>query len=512
MPTISFPSVANGVFGPVFETVLDAVIVIDVDGCIVGWNAVAEATFGWTRDEVVGESLERLIVPPVHRQAHRMGLSRVAGGGETHVLGKRIEISAIRKDGCEIAVELAISRTHIDEETYYFGFLRDISARREAEAQRERQALETRMLFEVSNMAADAASYELALETTLRAICQVSGWPIGHAFIVPELEHRLVSASIWIEDAPGRADPLRAATDEISFFRGVGLPGRIWQSGEPIWIADTEADTNFPRNGTGFRGAFGFPLRANGRTVAILEFFTENPAAPDPELLLTIRTLGEQLGRVIERKRTEERQRLLLDELNHRVKNTLSVVQGIAHQTFKSAATIDQAHKILTGRLNAVANAHQLLAADRWSKAPMLEIIESAIGGCGAARDRFDIHGRDFNVSPVTAVNVALAIHELCTNAFKYGALSNETGRVSVKWTAAGGSSPVFSFEWRESGGPPVTPPTRKGFGSNLLQRGLGGDLGGKVEMDFAPDGFACRFVATLPPDSTDPGLAQDNQ
>lgn len=510
MPTLSFPFAADGVFGPVLDTVLDAVIVIDMDGLIVGWNTVAEATFGWTRGEAVGESLERLIVPPVHRQAHRMGLFRVAGGGETHVLGKRIEISAIRKDGHEIPVELAISRTHINDETYYFGFLRDISARREAEARLERQALETRMLFELTNMASEADSYELALEATLRAICQVSGWPIGHAFIVPELEHRLVSARIWIEDAPGRADPLKAATEETAFFRGVGLPGRIWQSGEPIWVADTEVDANFPRKGTGFRGAFGFPLHANGRIVAILEFFAENPAAPDPELLLTVRILGEQLGRVIERKRTEERQRLLLDELNHRVKNTLSVVQGIAHQTFKSTTSIDQAHRILTGRLNAVAKAHQLLAADRWSKAPMLEIIESAIDGCGAPRDRFDIRGRDFNVSPVTAVNVALAIHELCTNAFKYGALSNDVGRVSVTWTAAGGPSPSFSFEWRERGGPPVVPPTRKGFGSNLLQRGLGGDLGGKVDMDFAADGFACRFVATFPPHSSDPGLAHE--
>ena len=507
MPTLSFPLAADGVFGPVLETVLDAVIVINMDGTIVGWNAVAHATFGWTGEEAVGQSLERLIVPPIHRQAHRTGLFRVAGGGEAHVLGKRIEISAVCKDGREIPVELAISRTRIDDETYYFGFLRDISARREAEARLERQALETQMLFEVSTMAAEADSYERALETTLRAICRVSGWPIGHAFIVPELEHRLVSAGIWIEDAPGRSDTIRTATENTAFFRGIGLPGRIWQDGEPIWVADTDAEANFPRKGTGFRGAFGFPLHTNGRTVAILEFFSDTPTPPDPELLLTIRTLGDQLGRVIERKRTEERQRLLLDELNHRVKNTLSVVQGIAHQTFRSAASMDQAHAILTGRLNAVAKAHELLAADRWSKASMVEIIESAIGGCGAPRERFDITGRDFNVSPVTAVNVALAIHELCTNAFKYGALSNDAGRVAISWTATGGAAPSFSFEWRESGGPSVVPPIRKGFGSNLLQRGLGGDLGGEVKLEFAPEGLTFRFMATLPPHLTEPGL-----
>ena len=103
---------------------------------------------------------------------------------------------------------------------------------------------------------------------------------------------------------------------------------------------------------------------------------------------------------------------------------------------------------------------------------------------------------------------MALAIHELCTNAFKYGALSNDTGRVEISWTATGSAAPSFSFEWRASRGPLVLPPIRKGFGSNLLQRGLGGDLGGKIELKFAAEGLAFRFMATLPPHPSDPGLA----
>ena len=487
--------------GPVLETVLDAVVVMTANGEVCGWNKVAEQVFGWSSLEARGRMLADLIIPEIHRAAHAKGLRRLADGGAARVLNRRIEITALCRDQREIPVELSITKALNGADHVFVGFIRDISERREAEARIERQALEARLMFEISDMAAESDSFESALAKVLGAICEITGWPVGHAFVVPASSPNLiVSSTVWHEAQPGLADGLRKATEETVFGPNVGLPGRIMRSGGPLWISDTDSDPNFPRKGRGFLGAFGFPLKRDGKIVAILEFFSQSEAPPEPEMLLTVRALGEQVGRVFERKRTQDQQQLLVRELNHRVKNILSVVQAIAQQTFRRASTIDEAFVGFRGRLMAVARAQDILVSERLGNATLEEVIKGALRGSGLAEDRVTMSGPSLLVSARNAVSVSLGIHELCTNAFKYGSLSVEAGSVAVTWGETNNDGhPQFVFEWREMGGPPVVPPNNKGFGTNLLERGLAVELGGRIDIEYDPAGLICRFSVPTP-------------
>lgn len=199
-----------------------------------------------------------------------------------------------------------------------------------------------------------------------------------------------------------------------------------------------------------------------------------------------------------ERKRAEEHRELLVNELNHRVKNTLSVVQSLALQSFTETQDMATARRAFDGRLAALAAAHGILTDQNWAGASLDSVVDAAMGTVDRAR--VAAAGPAVALSARTAVAMALALHELATNAMKYGALSNALGKVHIGWTISGdGSDARLSFVWREEGGPPVTPPVRKGFGSRMLQRGLAAELRGTVDMVFAVEGMVCRIDAPLP-------------
>ena len=209
---------------------------------------------------------------------------------------------------------------------------------------------------------------------------------------------------------------------------------------------------------------------------------------------------GEFLGMIgvnidiSERMRADAQRELLLAELNHRVKNTLAVVQAMAHQTFRSADVNKEASKSFENRLVALASAHNLLTDSSWESASVEDIAGDALQARGAYKDRVETSGPRVLLPPREALAVAMALHELFTNAVKYGALSNLAGRVRLNWTRRDGKTPVLALSWTESGGPPVTPPIRRGFGSVLLERSLQQDLGGKVAIDFRPEGLCCTI------------------
>lgn len=196
----------------------------------------------------------------------------------------------------------------------------------------------------------------------------------------------------------------------------------------------------------------------------------------------------------------EEHQKLLINELNHRVKNTLAIVQSLATQTFRNAKCLETARATFTARLSALASAHSLLTVHNWEAAGLAETIHAAVAATvGSDVNRIRAKGPDATLPPQGVMSVAMIIHELSTNAIKYGALSVETGRVDVTWT----SRPVeehfeIVLNWNERGGPPVAPPERKGFGTRLIQRGISSDLKSDVEMNFAPEGLRCRITAQV--------------
>jgi PAS domain S-box-containing protein len=196
----------------------------------------------------------------------------------------------------------------------------------------------------------------------------------------------------------------------------------------------------------------------------------------------------------------EEHQKLLINELNHRVKNTLAIVQGLASQSFRRTASIEGGLAAFTARLAALSSAHSLLTRGNWEAASVADILSTTLEAtAGADASRVRLAGPDVTLHPQVATALAMIAHELATNAIKYGALSAPEGRVIVEWRAEElGGSQIIGLEWTESGGPPVEKPTRRGFGTRLIERGISADQRSEVSVDFAPAGLTCRIVAHL--------------
>ena len=196
-----------------------------------------------------------------------------------------------------------------------------------------------------------------------------------------------------------------------------------------------------------------------------------------------------------ERKESEAFQRLLLNELKHRVKNTLATIQAITTQTLANADDLPSAREALEQRIVSMAKAHDLLIERSWTATSLEDLVSSALDAFSPTQ--VQISGCDAELAPRQTLALSMGLHELATNATKYGALSCAGGRVSVRWKK---QAAELQLEWEESGGPPVTPPTHKGFGSKLLERLLSSELGGEISVDYAPAGVRCTITAQIKP------------
>lgn len=224
----------------------------------------------------------------------------------------------------------------------------------------------------------------------------------------------------------------------------------------------------------------------------------------DIDISLTVSPVKDSDGRIVgaskiarditDRKRAEAQRTLLINELNHRVKNTLATVQSLAMQTLRNTERSEDARELFDARLAALSRAHDLLTAENWEGADLDEVVERAIAPF-RGRVRVRASGPNVRLATNQALALSIALHELATNAAKYGALSVEDGQVAISWRVNGRE---LSLDWRESGGPPVAPPTRVGFGSRLIQRGLAHDLGGAAEIVFHPEGVTAHINTTL--------------
>ena len=200
------------------------------------------------------------------------------------------------------------------------------------------------------------------------------------------------------------------------------------------------------------------------------------------------------------RKDAEIHLKLMVDELNHRVKNTLSVVQSIAQLTFKEGAVTRDAMNAFLGRLTSLAVAHNLLTRTHWEKASLAEVVRAAMEGCSAHVGRHRASGPAVILSPAQCISVSMALHELCINALKYGSLSQQQGGVDITWEVlAGSEQPRLRLVWREHDGPAVSPPTHRGFGSMMLEKALAYELDGKATIEFKPTGVVCTIETPLP-------------
>ena len=408
---------------------------------------------------------------------------------------------ALRRNGEEFPVELSISPFEHEESRLFIGFVRDITDRRRTQHMLERQARQAILLGEVTALAAETRSVADVLQLCLDAVCELSGWPVGHAYVPAEdgsLE--LVPTAIWHVDDE-KYERLRQVTMNSRFRSGVGLPGTIWQTQNVRWVANiSHPGANFPRfrelSDLNVRAAFGVPIRSGDKVIAVLEFSNDVVTERDPQVLLIARTFGDQVGRVLERREVLQRQEMLVEELNHRVKNMLAVVLAIAMQTARGASSLELFKKEFSGRLVSLGRSYSLLTASEWKQTPIKGIIEEIIMPHVAA-ERLEFNGPEISLSAKATLAMSMILHELVTNAVKYGALSVPGGRIALRWTLSDsqGGAAGIALQWRESGLTNLQEPAHgSGFGSKLIEMSARQELGGRVETTYRPEGISYRF------------------
>jgi PAS domain S-box-containing protein len=293
-------------------------------------------------------------------------------------------------------------------------------------------------------------------------------------------------------DPDGRITSWNAGAERIIGYSEAEILGR---SGDVVFTSDDRAEGKFVHElcralEAGSATNERWHLRRDGT-----RFWASGTMMP---MLATDGTPAGFLN--ILRDRTEaraevERRELLMAEMNHRIKNTLSTVQAVAAHTGRHAPTIAEFLSAFGSRLSALARSHEVLIRGGWEEAPLRDIVDGALAAYGGEPGRVTVHGASVMVAANLAVTVSLAFHELATNAAKHGALSVVDGGVDVSWTITlEGKMRRVEIVWREHGGPPVRAPERRGFGFQLLQRGIGG----AVRLAFPPEGLECRMSLPL--------------
>jgi PAS domain S-box-containing protein len=295
----------------ILETALDCIITMDHQGNVVEFNPAAEKTFGYRRGQVIGQELCKFIIPPILRDRHRTGMAHYFATGEGPVLGKRLELPALRADGTEFPAELAITRISTDGPPLFTAYLRDITEQKRAEQHRNVRLAVTHALSEALR-ADDGAS------GVLQAVCENLGWDVGFFWTLNEEQVALVCRRSWHRpDVP--VEEFERASCSRTFKPGVGLPGRVWANGKPDWILDIAQDANFPRLTAavnyGLHSAFAYPVVVGDQTLGVIEFFTKRIRKADADLLETMGTVAGNVGQFIERKAAEDELRRSVEEL-----------------------------------------------------------------------------------------------------------------------------------------------------------------------------------------------------
>lgn len=427
----------------------DAIVSKDLDGNVLSWNAAAERLFGIPASEMIGQSIRRII--PADRQDEEDRILARVRNGE---LVPKFETMRRRADGTEIPVAITVSPIR-DELGHIIG------ASKIANDLREQASLRTELLHSQRQFKAIANNIpQLAWMATNDARVfwynqrwydftgttedSTRGWG-WHEIVHPDHVERVIESirDTWSKGEPWEGTyPLRGADGKYRWFLSRAQPVRD-ESGDLLFWCGTNTD-------------------------------------------------------ITEERETNERIRLLMNEVNHRARNILATIQAIVHRTVGEAdRTLTEA---LVRRITALAANQDLLTKSNWSgatvdaicRSQMLHVVDPSDG-------RVEFDGPEgLMLKPSAAEALGLAIHELATNAMKYGALSSETGKVTLRWgLVQDDGKQRLDIEWRESGGPPVSRPSHKGFGTAIITRNPEMALRGEVMLDYAPEGVVWRVSTT---------------
>lgn len=440
------------------------------DNPIVFVNDAFGKLTGYDRDEIMGRNCRFL-------QGQDTDMADVGRVRDAIRAREPIELDLLnyKKDGTHFWNRLLVSPVFGNDNTllYFFASQYDVTIERErlVNLQRDRDGLET----EVARRIAELQESEQRLQFALDA-GRLGSWSIN-------LDTQRLSASAECKKICGRAptDPLTLEELRESIHpddRHIQAEA-IEQAVRDRSLLDVEYRLRTPagqERWVQIRGQASY--RADGTPLALTGTTQD----------------------VTERRRAEEHRALLANELNHRVKNTLASLQAIVSQTMRRATSVDDAGKTLEARIQAMSAANDLLISGRFESTSLRALLNRTLAPFGVEdRQRFRITGEDLPLPPRLVVAFALALHELATNAAKYGALSNAEGVIDLSWKVADGWQPHdLHLTWTERGGPPVVPPTQTSFGTQLIQRVLAHETGGTAQVWYLPEGVVFEAVAPL--------------
>jgi len=380
----------------------------------------------------------------------------------------------------------------------------DLSARRRAEEHQKQLSLETEVLWQASAQVARGGTFEELLQSCLERICRLTDWPAGHVYLPDDLHNPVVlmPSGVW-HFSDGRLTSLAEEAGNITLLRGEGLPGRIWESGEPLWLPNISESENLPRKTIllkhGLHAAFGFPVYSEGRLQAVLEFFSLATQPPDEHLLRVVQSIGQQLGRVLERQRANEQQQLLLKELSHRVGNTLAVIQSMFRRSVQHATDMRELETVFVARLLNLSAVYKHLSEQQWQSANVGDLIRAAIQPyCASDYADCELEGSEIWVSASMALSLMMILHELAANAAKHGAFARKGGTLRVRWQkGAPEENEALQLEWQEFGVASHLQPEHSGYGFMLIDATTK-SLGAKVERHFLGDGISVELTIPL--------------
>jgi PAS domain S-box-containing protein len=336
---------AEGQLRGIVDSALDAIVTADTDSVIIGWNTHAETIFGWRAHEVIGRTLTDTIIPVQHREAHERGMQRYLATGEENILNRRIEITALHRDGREFPVELTVAPMQDANSTFFSAFVRDLTEQKQGEARIGAVHAVTRVL-------AESHTLDEAAPRILEAIGKRLGWMVGVFWIADPNSDELRISGYW--HAP--EDDLAAfldATRQTRFTRTTGLPGRVWSSGTAAWIEDVVKDPAFTRAraaaAANLHGAFAFPICAGADVLGVIELLQRDTLPPDEGLLTAAEVFGTDIGQSVQRVRAEEQRDLALsamERLNTQLRER--TVEAEAANRAKSEFLANMSHEFRT--------------------------------------------------------------------------------------------------------------------------------------------------------------------